>query len=86
MDPAGHIRDSRVRWELVWLALSAAVGIAANLYTGAPIFDFTLAHVVIALIVGALPTALIFGVVECWVFIRGVGRAVRDARSGDIRR
>jgi hypothetical protein len=48
--------------------------VAANFYTGAPVLDLTLAHIVIALITGLIPTALIFGIVEAFVFIRGVAK------------
>jgi hypothetical protein len=68
------IRDSRVRWEIVWLLCSSIIAVAANFYTGAPVLDLTLAHIVIALITGLIPTALIFGIVEAFVFIRGVAK------------
>jgi hypothetical protein len=73
---SNQIRDSRVRWELVWILCAAIIDLAANLYTGEPLLSLPLAHIVIALIVAALLTALIFGVVETFVFLRGVFRSL----------
>jgi hypothetical protein len=65
-------RDSRVRWLIVWLLCSAVVAVAINLCTGSSLLDLTPAHIVIALLLGAFPMALLVGIAESYVFITGI--------------
>ncbi len=75
-----QIRDSRIRWEIVWLLCAGSISIAANLYTGEPVYSVTVGHLLIALVAGAIPTALIFGVVETFVFMRGLLHSTTSPR------
>jgi hypothetical protein len=57
-------------WAAVWMLLSALVFFGINLYARSGMLDLRLGDLIVAFIIGALLTALVFGAAYlCWAWV-----------------